>query len=230
MENQVTKQTAQMPALASEELQERMAAVKDNLESVDTLRLPITKVTSDGFVLSEDAEAVKEITCVIIHTKKTNVYYANAYNPNEKAVAPDCFSLDGNLPDASIEKPQHETCKGCAQAEFGSNSMKSGKACRNLKPIYLLLGDAIIPRELIVTPTSLKAANGYMMELAERGLAYKRVRTKITAYKENPRDTYAKLKFTFVEKLPEQESANVDFLKAQWLSAMDSQAVDSTPF
>ena len=99
--------------------------------------------------------------------------------------------MDGVVPDESIDKPVSKVCKGCKMAEFGTNQMKSGKACRNLKPMYMLLGDdAIMPRQLTITPTSLKAANQYLLDLTERGFSYRKVKTKVEAFKKNPADTF----------------------------------------
>lgn len=236
MTTSMTVQTSGMPALngAAPELQARMLEVRDNLESIDTFTLPRAKMTSQGFELLEGEKPLTELEGVIIHTKKTNVFYAKPYNPRETQ-SPDCFSLDGNTPDKSIRNPVHSTCRGCPKAEFGTNTMGSGKACRNLKPIYMLLGDeAIMPRQITVTPASLKAANQYLMELLERGISYRKVRTKITAYKADPKDTYMKLKFTMAAKLDEQQVKNAEYLKTSWMPVIETQVVmeadlDQTP-
>lgn len=223
-----TKTASVLPSLAGANpaLQERMLEVRDNMESVENFRLPRAKMTAEGFELIEGEEPLEELEGVIVHTKKTNVYYAKPYNPSDVS-PPDCFSNDGVTPDKSIAKPVHVSCKGCPMAEFGTNSMKSGKACRNLKPMYLLLGDeSIMPRQVTVTPASLKAANQYLMDLTERGISYRKVKTKIVAYKENPRDTYRKLKFAIAGKLDPQRVTDVEFLKNQWLPVMNAQIVD----
>lgn len=228
----VAVQANVLPSLigASPEVQARMLEVQDNMESVENFKLPRAKMTAGGIELIEGEEPLLELTGVIIHTKKTNVYYAKPFNPNDVS-PPDCFSQDGITPDKSIEKPINKTCKGCPMAEFGTNSMKSGKACRNLKPLYLLLSkEAIMPRQFTVTPASLKAANQYLMDLTERGIAYRKVETKINLYKENPRDTYFKARFSVARKLDPQEITDVEFLKNQWKPVMDNQVVDQREF
>lgn len=220
--------SAVLPSLAgaSPEVLERMNEIKDNLESIETFRLPRAKMTPLGFQLIEGEPVATELEGVIIHTKKTNVYYAKPYNPKDLA-APDCFSLDGVLPDKSVQKPVHATCKGCPMAEFGTNSMKSGKACRNLKPLYILLSDeAIMPRQVTIAPSSLKAANQYLMDLTERGIAYRKVKTRISAFKKNPEDTFMTLKFSLAGKLDPQQVVNAEFLRNQWRPIMDAQVVD----
>lgn len=229
MSQDVVKKDEQT-ALASADVLERMAEIKDNLESIENFKLPRAKMTPEGFELVDGEKPVMSLDGVIIHTKKTNVYYAKAYN-RDNVLPPDCFSLDGNTPDKSISNPVSESCRGCPMAEFGTNSMKSGKACRNLKPLYMLLSDeAIMPRQIVVTPASLKAANEYLLNLTERGIPYKKIKTKITCYKDNPKDTYVKLRFQAGAKLNEVQAKNVEFLKEQWLKVMSIQSVDESEF
>ena len=223
---------AALPVLngASQELMDRMAEVKDNLESVETFKLPRAKMTASGFELIEGEDTTLELEGVIIHTKKTNVYYENSYNANE-VTPPTCSSKNGDVPDESSTFKQHSTCKGCPKAEFGTNSMKSGKACRNLKPMFMLLSDeSIMPRQLTVTPASLQLANKYLMDLTERGVSYRKVKTKIVLFKQNPRDTYYKMRFSMCAKISEQASKNVEFLRTQWMPIMNEQGAELAEF
>lgn len=222
---------AALPAIsgASERITAALDEVRDNLKSVENYRLPRAKVTGEGFMLSDDDEPTSTLEGVLIHAKKTNVYYDKPYNAAD-VTPPTCFSTDGDKPDKSIQKPVHATCKGCPMAEFGTNQMKSGKACRNLKPLFLIRktedGFSIIPRQITITPTSLKAANNYLMDLTERGISYRKVMTKLVAEKENKADTYAKLQFVRGEKLSPQDVADIEALRGQWLRIMDAQSVE----
>lgn len=211
---------------ASKELMERIKEVKENVDAVDNFRIPAIKNTSSGLEVMPGEAPMTEVEVVMLHARKANIFYAKTYNKND-VTPPDCFSVDGLKPDASIKSPQHATCKGCPQAQFGTNQMKSGKACRNVKPLYLLMSeDAILPRQLTVTPTSLKAADQYLMNLTERGLNYRKVLTKIIAYKEDNADTYCKLKFQLVGKLPETRIADIEAIRQNLLPIMNAQAID----
>lgn len=68
-------------------------------------------------------------------------YYEGKYVPGE-ASAPDCWSNDGDKPDASIENPQHSTCEGCQQNIKGSGQGDS-RACRFQQRLAVLLADDI---------------------------------------------------------------------------------------
>jgi hypothetical protein len=68
-------------------------------------------------------------------------FYAGAYDSNNPAV-PDCWSADGEKPDASIEAPQHSNCQDCPQNIKGSGQGDS-RACRYKQRLAVLLADDI---------------------------------------------------------------------------------------
>ena len=84
-----------------------------------------------------------------------------------------------------------------------------------------------MPRQLIVTPASLKLADQYLMDITERGVPYRKVKTKVELYKENARDTYFKMRFKMGAKLDEQAQKNVEYLRTQWMPVMNAQGVDA---
>jgi hypothetical protein len=66
-------------------------------------------------------------------------FYAGAYDPNNPS-APDCWSADGEKPDASIDSPQHSNCQDCPQNIKGSGQGES-RACRYKQRLAVLLAD-----------------------------------------------------------------------------------------
>jgi hypothetical protein len=68
-------------------------------------------------------------------------YYAGAYVPGE-AAPPDCWSNDGEKPDASIETPKHSNCQDCPMNIKGSGQGES-RACRFEKRLAVVLADDI---------------------------------------------------------------------------------------
>jgi len=69
-------------------------------------------------------------------------FYAKAYDPNAEATAPDCWSNDGNKPDASIKTPQGKTCETCPQNIKGSGQADS-RACRFKRRVAVILPDEV---------------------------------------------------------------------------------------
>jgi hypothetical protein len=68
-------------------------------------------------------------------------FYAGAYDANNPS-APDCWSADGEKPDASIEAPQHSNCQDCPQNIKGSGQGDS-RACRYKQRLAVLLADDV---------------------------------------------------------------------------------------
>ena len=69
-----------------------------------------------------------DVVIVKAAPKVSRVFYAGAYDP-EKISGPDCWSNDGETPDASIKAPQHSACHNCPQNIAGSGNGNS-RACR----------------------------------------------------------------------------------------------------
>lgn len=69
-------------------------------------------------------------------------FYIKSYDPNAEATAPDCWSNDGNKPDASIKAPQGKTCETCPQNIKGSGSGNT-RACRFERRVAVILPDEV---------------------------------------------------------------------------------------
>lgn len=219
---------ALVAAGASAELMERVTEVANNLESVNDFRLPRMKMNSSGVIVREGDDPVSEIEFIILNTKQVKQYYETPYRKDDPT-PPTCFSLNGKVPEESSEEVQHATCKGCAQNEFGTNQMGKGKACRDLKPMYVLMDESsIIPRQITISPTSLKAANNYLMDLTERGVAYWKVKTKVSFVKKDKDDTYVLAKFSMASKLSDEATIkDIKALRDYWMPVMNNQNVDA---
>jgi len=204
--NETALASAPSPALMSlegvdSEIVDRIEELRESLESFDNLRLPVIKITKDGFVFLEGEEPVDSFTGVMIFTKQSNVYYQKAYRSGNSA-PPDCYSSDGRIPDADVEKPQHTNCKSCPYNQFGSSPNGEGKACKNTRPTFFLVGGSLLPMVLRIPPTSLKNIQKYVMSVASRHGSYFAVRTVVSTYKEQQEQEYLHIKFAVDGKVP----------------------------
>ena len=221
---------------ADEDLKSQVLEVIDNLALLENPSLPKIKVTAAGIVPYEGADPVEEMEVVILHGRKYNSYYKKAYKAGS-IERPDCFSHDGKVPDSSVEKPQGKDCKSCPQAQWATNAMGQGKACRQMRRLFVLTGDDnIMPAIINVTPTSLKSIESYLSKLVMRGSNMAKVRTKITAKLKQQDDKYCVLGFedvkTYKAATPEDAKFinRVQCIKNVWLSLMDAQTVDVEDF
>lgn len=69
-------------------------------------------------------------------------FYIKSYDPNAEATPPDCWSNDGNKPDASIKAPQAKNCETCPQNVKGSGSGNT-RACRFERRVAVVLPDEV---------------------------------------------------------------------------------------
>lgn len=80
---------------------------------------------------------------IVLDSIYENTFYTDAYDADNPA-SPVCFAFAHDdtemAPHADSTEPQHTTCKGCPQNEFGSAERGKGKACKNSRRIAVLPG------------------------------------------------------------------------------------------
>ena len=72
--------------------------------------------------------------------KVSRIFYAGKYDKDAAAVAPDCWSNDGETPDKSIKSPQASTCAKCSQNIAGSGN-GNARACRYQQRLAVVLAN-----------------------------------------------------------------------------------------
>lgn len=92
-------------------------------------------------VSGEEMGKIKDdLNAIIVNAapKVGRIFYAKAWSPDAEPTAPDCFSNDGNAPDAKAANPQARSCNDCPQNVKGSGQGQS-KACRYSRRIAVVL-------------------------------------------------------------------------------------------
>lgn len=136
-----------------------------------------------------------EAEVIVLAVMNERAYYEGKYNPEEPR-SPACYAygeVDGAMPIAphkEAPEPQHDTCKGCPHAEWGSADVGRGQACRQSVKLALVAmpekGEMKAP-ELAqaeinfarIPPTSLKAVKVYLDWLGAQDSATYAWRTKL---------------------------------------------------
>ena len=144
----------------------------------------------------------------------TKTFYGKAWDPNDEAKGPDCYSNDGKVPAPDAEKPQSDGCALCPHNQWGSKISPNGqkiKSCADQKKLAVVAGDdAEGPVYLLqVTPAALKELNQYQRELSLRGIPPEVVFTTLSF---DTDASYPKLKFSFGGFIDPQTQAIVDDL------------------
>lgn len=150
------------------------------------------------------------INLVILDFVSMNTLYDGVYDPNDPS-PPICYAI-GENPDgliASDKSPekQSETCASCPMNRYESAARGRGKACKNMRLLAVMDPDADDDSQvwlLRVSPTALKAYDGYVRNLTVRNnLAPIQVVTKIGF---DPGSDYPTLRFA-----PESTHDRLDY-------------------
>lgn len=137
--------------------------------------------------------AATNVDVVLVKANKgtSKVFYINGYDESGENKKPDCFSNDGQKPDASVEAPQSKSCALCPNNQWGSKvgdkGNSKGKACQDSVRMAIATADLINdPMLLRVPPASIRALGEYGKMLDKRGVSYNMVVTKIGFDMESP--------------------------------------------
>lgn len=134
-------------------------------EDMDGIRLsfPRVKIPAGGVLQfempgddPEHPEYADKLTGVLLFHHATNGYWPHAMDDEDKN--PICSSVDGKM---GIGEPGG-ACVSCELNAFGTADDGKGKACKNMRSLYLLQSGELMPIELKLPPTSLKGFQDFM--------------------------------------------------------------------
>lgn len=105
----------------------------------------------------ENPDYTKVLTGVILFHHPNNVYWAEGSEYDDNTV-PLCSSIDGKngIGDPGV------ACATCVLNEYGTAPEGRGKACKNMRMLYLLRSGEYLPFQLALPPTSLKSFNDFL--------------------------------------------------------------------
>ena len=153
---------------SSEELAEDMDGLSLNLRRV--------KMPAGGALQYEiptgdpqNPDYARSLVGVILYNHASNAYWPEGkeYDDNEP---PLCQSVDG--------KQGHGdpggACATCILNQFGSSATGRGKACKNMRILYLLRSGEYMPLQLTLSPTSISPFREFMSQtfVARRRVTY----------------------------------------------------------
>ena len=139
---------------------------EDLADDMDGLQLTMQRVKIPGggnlqFEIRSDdpdnPDYERKLVGVILYHHLANAYWpeGSEYDDN---VPPFCQSFDGKQ---GYGEPGG-VCAACAFNQFGSTANGSGKACKNMRQVYLLRSGEYLPLQLSLPPTSLRPFNDFM--------------------------------------------------------------------
>lgn len=106
-----------------------------------TLRGRVFRLIDGGKEIAKNTDPHLDVVVVNGSRSVQKSYYASEYDPEETS-APDCWSNDGERPDADVPNPQAARCKECPKAIKGSAS-QGRAACRYSMRLAVVLRNNI---------------------------------------------------------------------------------------
>jgi hypothetical protein len=101
----------------------------------------VFRLMADGKEITSIDDRHLDVVIVNAAPKISRTYYAGTYEEGNTS-APNCWSADGEVPDASIEEPQASNCASCPMNVKGSGQGDS-KACRFSQRLAVVLANDI---------------------------------------------------------------------------------------
>jgi hypothetical protein len=147
---------------------------------------------------------------VIIFSQPAKAYYKIPYDEaGVTKTPPDCSSLNGLV---GVGDPGGQ-CFKCPLNQYESALKGKGKACADLRLLFMLGQDSILPMMVKLPPTSVKHVDTYMARLAGTLDAYSDVLTAVTLKKDR-NDAgvfYSEAQFAMVRRLTDDERKVVEY-------------------
>jgi hypothetical protein len=169
-----------------------------------------------------EIEPAKKLRGIIVSHRTARAYWAKSLDESGGGSPPDCSSRDGKM---GIGEPGG-VCANCPLNKFGSDAREKGKACKEMKLIFLLKPDSLLPIVVVLPPTSLQP---FLMRLTSAAVPYSRVETEIALDKEKNAEgiEYARAVFKAAQKLDQQSADFVGEYAKSMRGAFEAVEVDS---
>jgi hypothetical protein len=159
--------------------------------------------------LDGEDEIVSSLDGVIVFHNNPRAYWHQSIDEGGGNNPPDCSSVDGKV---GVGDPGGD-CTVCPMAEWGSkdHGQSRGQACKQMKLVFLLRPESLLPMALFLPPTSIKPVREYLLGLASEGKHYSSAVTRFSLEKERSADgiEYAKVKLTRLSTLDDAQERSV---------------------
>lgn len=204
--------------------------VEENLGSegvsaydLDRVKIPAGGATAFEVPTLEGEESIKEIEGIIIFWKTARAYWPEKFNGENNP--PQCSSVDGEVGQGT----PGGYCSKCPLAQFGSADNGKGQACKQMRQLFIVRENDILPLVLTLPPTSIKPAKQYFMRLASKGIKYTHAVTRITLEKAKSGEgiTYSKAAFALVKQLEPAVCTKIDAFTESIRPMLETVAIEN---
>ena len=100
----------------------------------------VWRLMANGTEISKNEDRAMNVVIVAAAPKVSRTFYLKTYSEGSEPTAPDCWSADGEVPDAKSAIPQAKRCLDCEQNVKGSGQGDS-RACKFNQRIAVVLAN-----------------------------------------------------------------------------------------
>lgn len=220
---------ARSPEQIKEIIQTNVGQEGLTLMDLDRIKIPAGGATVWSVPTLKGEEHHEEIEGVIVAHKMARAYWERSIKETGGGEPPDCSSDDGV---AGLGDPGGN-CSQCPLNVFGTAEGKGkakgrGKACKELRIVFMILPNNLIPVLFMLPPTSIGPMRKYFLKLASEGLPSNGVTTKfcLSAMKNKDGIKYAQANPLLGRELNEDEIQRVRAYSAAIAPAINARRAD----
>lgn len=151
--------------------------------------------------------SVQKLVGVVIHSQKCNA----RFDEDTRGLPPVCASSDGVI---GLEGEVEHVCADCPFNRFKTAKKGTGKACKNMIRLYMMVEGSPIPIVVSLPPTSIEGWRNYRLGvLGPRQLKPYEVVTELSLTAETNRagDRYSVVRPKLIGRLSDADKANAAF-------------------
>lgn len=177
--------------------------------------------------LTGDADNRAHIEGIIIGFRDGRVYWETSYEESGQSGPPDCYSDDLVNGHGKPAEAAKGLCANCEFSKFGSADKGAGQACRQVRLLFILPSDSILPYIIVLPPTSLQNARKYSFALSARALNVSAVITKVglEQTKNAGGISYSKATFAMSRELSKDEADKLKKIGAALMESFSRRTV-----
>ena len=218
---------------------ELIEELKEQMEDQDDsgILCNVVKIPSGGGIAYEvqmggdpnEVQAKTEIVGAVVFTHRMNAYWEQEYGSgsDDSSQLPACSSMDGKT-GVLAETGELRSCETCPFNQYGTDTKGGrGKACKNMRRIYIIADKDPTPYLMTVPPTSIKDVNTQLTHILAAGVPYTKMilACKLTKAKNANNVSYSKVTVERVGTLPDATAAKIAAFRREIKTQYSSMAI-----
>jgi len=195
------------------------------------LRPSRIKINKDACAfIDPSGQNIEELKGVIVYKQITRGYWLRDADDN----VPECSSVNGTT--GVTRDGQERNCANCPMNQWGSGedeagNATAGKACKEMRRVFMVLPGYQLPAYLSLPPTSLRNFDDYISARLTKGLADVAAETVITLTPEKGgKYSYAVARFRLGDPVPPKEMMRFAKMRSALMQAAKEMGVDEADY